>query len=207
MSPLLHSTNNLSLVLASGSATRRELLAGAGLSFEVMPPAVDEEEIKASLRAEQATAAQAAETLAELKALAVSRKRSGALVIGADQLLECDGEWFDKPVNRAEARAQLRRLSGRSHRLFTSVCLLQNGQRLWHHNAVVELAMRPLSEAFLDSYLDAAGDRILSSVGGYQLEGLGAQLFYRVNGDFFTVLGLPLLPLLEILRAQGVLPS
>jgi len=203
----LQSRESLSLILASGSPTRRDLLARAGLSFEVIPSPVDEEEAKGSLRAEGASVAQAAETLAELKALAVSRARPNALVIGADQLLECGGEWFDKPTDRLAALAQLRKLSGRSHRLFTAVCLLQGGRRLWHHNAVVELTMRSLSEPFLESYLEAAGNRILSSVGGYQLEGLGAQLFHRIDGDFFTVLGLPLLPLLEVLRARGVLPS
>ena len=207
MNGILQTRSSVPLVLASGSATRRKLLAAAGLSFEVIPPAVDETEVKASLRAASATASQAAETLAELKAHAVSYRRPEALVIGADQLLECDREWFDKPVDRADALAQLRRLSGQRHRLHTGVCLLRGSARLWHHNATVELTMRPLSEVFLQAYLDAAGDRVLSSVGGYQLEGLGAQLFHRIDGDFFCVLGLPLLPLLETLRAQGVLPS
>ena len=207
MSATLQGPDSVSLVLASGSATRRERLASAGLSFAVVPPAVDEAEMKVALRAEQATASQAAEALAELKALAVSRIRPDALVIGADQLLECEGAWFDKPTDVAAAFTQLRKLSGRKHSLHTGVCLLRDGKRLWHHNAVVQLTMRTLSDSFLEAYLEAAGDRVLSSVGGYHLDGLGAQLFQRVEGDFFSVLGLPLLPLLEILRAQGVLPS
>jgi len=195
------------LVLASGSPTRRRLLAEAGLRFEVAPAAVDEAEVKQSLAAEGASAAQAAETLAELKALAVSRSRPGSLVIGADQLLDCEGRWFDKPADHAAAAAQLRFLSGRRHSLRTAVCLLRDGTRLWHHNASATLTLRPLSEDFLEAYLDAAGAEVLGSVGAYRLEGHGAQLFSRVEGDFFTVLGLPLLPLLEILRAQGVLRS
>lgn len=194
-----------SLVLASASPTRRRLLAEAGLVFEALPAAVDEAEVKASLAGEGATAAQAAETLAELKALSVSRRRPGALVIGADQLLECEGRWFDKPADRAAAALQLRALSGRRHSLRTAVCLLRDGTRLWHHNATAVLTLRPLSDDFLEAYLEAAGAAVLGSVGAYQLEGLGAQLFSRVEGDFFTILGLPLLPLLEILRAQGVL--
>jgi len=194
------------LILASSSLARRELLARAGLSFEVVPPSVDEGEVKRSLLAEGAGATQAAESLAELKARSVSHKRRAALVIGADQLLECEGQWFDKPADRAAALKQLESLSGKRHSLHTSICLVCDQERLWHHNVVVHLTMRPLTESFLESYLDAAGEGILATVGAYQLEGLGAQLFHKVEGDFFSVLGLPLLPLLEVLRAQGVLP-
>jgi septum formation protein len=193
------------LILASTSATRQRLLREAGLGFDSQAPGVDEDAVKASLKSEQAGAAQIAETLAELKALRVSARRPEALVIGADQVLDCNGVLFDKPPNLAHARAQLQALRGKTHILATTVCVAQNGARLWHHNAQARLVMRPFSDAFLDDYLKAAGADVLGSVGVYRLEGLGAQLFSRIDGDFFTILGLPLLPLLDFLRGRGVL--
>lgn len=193
------------LVLASGSAARAKLLAEAGLRCEARPALVDEAEVKAALSAEGATAYHAAETLAELKAIRVARDAPGALVIGADQMLECDGEWFDKPADRAAAAQTLRSLSGRPHRLISAVCVVRDGERLWHHTEHATLFVRPLSGDFIEAYLDAAGDAALSSVGAYQLEGLGAQLFARIDGDYFAILGLPLLPLLDFLRGRGVL--
>src|SRR5690625_2789219 len=177
MSASLQSATSVSLILASASHTRRSLLASAGLSFEVVAPELDEAKAKASLRAESATAAQAAGALAELKAGPISQQHPDALVIGADQILECEGDWYDKPLDRAAALKQLRRLSGRTHSLHIGTCLLRDARRLWHHSACVRLTMRSLSDGFLESYLDAAGDRILASVGAYQLEGLGVQLF------------------------------
>ncbi len=194
------------VILASASPSRRALLENAGVPFAVEAAPVDEAEVKLALKAEQAPAAAAAETLAELKALHVSRRQPGALVIGADQMLECEGVWFDKPDSLAAARAQLEQLSGKSHSLIASVCVLKGGQRLWHHNEGARLQMRSLSPAFLDYYLNEVGEAAMSSVGAYHLEGLGAQLFHRVQGDYFTVLGLPLLPLLEFLRNHGVVP-
>ncbi|NIA71711.1 septum formation protein Maf [Pelagibius litoralis] len=195
------------LVLASGSATRRKVLAAAGVAFQVQAAAVDETAVKESLRAEGATAIQTAETLAELKAQRVAAKFPGALVIGADQMLSCNAVWFDKPVDSDHAAAHLRALSGKAHELSTAVCVVRNGARAWHHNAVARLTMRSLSDDFIETYLAAAGEAVLGSVGAYQLEGPGAQLFAEVEGDFFTVLGLPLLPLLDYLRANKVLPS
>lgn len=192
------------LILASASESRRGVLKRAGIPATVEPAAVDEQETKTSLRAAGASASQAAETLAELKAQRVARNRPGALVIGADQMLECEDAWFDKPRDRAEAAAQLRALSGRSHALLTSVCLVRDATRLWHHNAVARLTMRNLDEAFIEAYLDALGEAAYRSVGAYQIEGLGAQLFERIEGDHFAILGLPLLPLLAILREHGV---
>jgi len=194
------------VILASASRARRALLENAGVSFEVMAAPVDEAEVKQALRAEQASAAAVAETLAELKALHVSRRRPDALVIGADQMLECEGRWFDKPETLDEARAQLQALSGKTHSLLASVCVLRGSQRLWHHNEGARLLVRELSPEYLDYYLDAVGGAALTSVGGYQLEGLGAQLFARVQGDYFTILGLPLLALLDFLRNHGVVP-
>lgn len=196
-----------SVILASASKARFALLRAAGVPVAVEAAAVDEAELKASLRAARATAAAMAETLAELKAGRVSRRHPRQLVIGADQVLECDGIVFDKPADLSEARQQLLALRGRRHRLLSAVVLVRDGQRLWHHVGRADLAMRDFGEQFLDDYLHAAGDAALSSVGGYQIEGLGAQLFAGIDGDYFTILGLPLLPLLEILREHGVLPS
>lgn len=192
-------------VLASASRSRQQMLERAGVRVRVDPARIDESEIKAALIAEGASATQAAETLAEVKAAKVSARHPGALVIGADQILECAGRWFDKPVDRAEAAAHLRTLASQTHSLATSVCIFRDGTPLWHHNAVARLAMRPLSDPFIADYLAAMGEDALSTVGAYQIEGLGAQLFTDIEGDYFTILGLPLLPVLEFLRANGVL--
>jgi septum formation protein len=193
------------VVLASASRARLELLRRAGLNAHAEPAHVDEEEVKASLRAENAEAAVAAETLSELKAQKVSRRHPQALVIGADQILDCAGEWFDKPPDRRRAAADLRALSGKEHMLVTAVCVVHGGARLWHHRETARLTMRPLSEGFIEAYLDAVGADALGSVGAYQIEGLGAQLFSSVDGDYFSILGLPLLPLLEFLRNHGIM--
>jgi len=195
------------VILASASTTRCELLRHAGVPTTAVPAAIDEDEVKKALQADLATAPQAAETLAELKATKVSAKHGTALVLGADQVLECEGRWFDKPTDKAVAATQLRALSGKRHTLATAVCLMRGGTRLWHRNEVTHLTMRPLSDDFITGYLDAAGDDVLSTVGAYRLEGVGAQLFARVEGDFFAILGLPLLPVLDILRMHGVLPK
>lgn len=192
------------VVLASASRSRLGLLRCAGIDLRAEPARVDEAEVKASLLAEKAAATVAAETLAEFKARKVSRHEPGALVIGADQILECDGRWFDKPPDRAAAAEHLRALSGKTHALVTAACVVRDGIRIWHHGEAPQLTMRPFDEAFIESYLDTAGPGILQTVGAYQLEGLGAQLFSRVNGDYFTILGLPLLPLLGFLREHGV---
>ncbi|UKJ73877.1 Maf family protein [Azospirillum brasilense] len=193
------------VVLASGSRTRAEMLERAGVRVTLAPAAVDEEEIKLAARAEGAPVEDVAEALAELKAQRVTRKHLGALVIGADQMLECEGRWFDKPADRDAARAQLQDLRGKTHRLVSCAVVIRDGERLWHHVDRARLTMRPFSDAFLESYLNAAGDDVQGSVGAYHLEGLGAQLFHRVDGDFFTILGLPLLPLLGFLRVHGVI--
>jgi len=193
------------VVLASASESRRRLLRSAGVPFRAEASAVDEDEIKAALRAEGASAMQVAETLAELKARRIAHRHPGALIIGADQMLDCEGRWLDKPGTRAAAAEQLRALSGRAHALLTSVCLLRDEQRIWHHNAPARLVMRPLSEGFIEAYLDAVGEPALHGVGAYQIEGRGAQLFAQIEGDGFAIQGLPLLPLLEMLRQHGVL--
>jgi septum formation protein len=194
-----------SIILASGSTTRAAMLRAAGVAIEVVPARVDEDEMKRSLRLQGADPEQAAIALAELKALQVSRQRPGRLVLGADQLLDCEATWFDKPADRAAARAQLLSLRGRSHRLTSAAVLARDGARLWHRAEAARLTMRAFTDGFLDMYLDAAGPVLHGAVGAYQLEGLGAQMFQRIDGDFFVILGLPLLPVLDILREQGVL--
>jgi len=192
-----------SVVLASGSAVRARLLAAAGIAFETKPVAVDEGEIKIGLKAEKASPREAAEALAELKAQRVSRNHAGAFVIGADQILECQGVWFDKPEDRTGAAENLKALGGRSHDLIASVCIVRDGIVLWHHSDRATLHVRALNDEYIERYLDAAGEGALSSVGAYQFEGLGANLFTRIEGDYFTILGLPLLPLLDFLRGHG----
>lgn len=192
----------MTLILASGSATRRKMLEDAGVAIVVEKPRVDEEAVKAGLRAEGLKPREQADALAEVKALSVSRMRSG-LVLGADQMLALGDEAFDKPADRAEARAQLAALRGKTHALLTAAVIARDGQVIWRHVDTPKLTMRAFSDAFLDDYLDRVGEGALSSVGGYQLEGLGAQLFSRVDGDYFSVLGLPLMPLLSYLRDIG----
>jgi septum formation protein len=196
----------MTLILASASKSRANLLRAAGVSFDVVAANVDEEAVKDSLRAEGASAIRCAEVLAEFKAIKVSQGRPGELVIGADQMLECDGIWFDKPRDMAGAKAHLVALRGKTHVLPTSVAVALNGARIWHHNASPRLTARAYSDAFMDDYLAAAGDAVLSSVGAYQLEGRGSQLFSKIEGDFFTILGLPLLELLAFLREHNIVP-
>ena len=192
------------LVLASASKSRAHLLTAAGLTFDIVPAHADEDAVKAALRAEGATAAQCAETLAELKAVQVSQRVPGCLVIGGDQMLECDGVWFDKPKDMNGARAHLTAMRGKTHTLPTAIAVVQDGQVIWHHTATPRMTMRDFSDAFIEHYLANTGERILSSVGAYQVEGWGVQLFDRIDGDFSTILGVPLLPLLNFLREHQV---
>lgn len=192
------------LVLASASASRARLLRQAGLAFTVQPASIDEEEIKLSMRGEGAAAADVADMLAELKARRVSAPADPRFVIGADQMLVCEGEWFDKPVDKAAARAQLLKLRGRRHELISAVVICRNNGAIWRHRESAELFMRDFSEGFLDAYLAQAGNGILGSVGAYELEGLGVQLFRRIQGDFFTILGLPMIALLDFLREHRI---
>jgi septum formation protein len=190
------------LVLASASAARAAILENAGFRVTRVPAAIDEDEVKAAFRREGGDAATCATALATAKAERISRRHRGALVVGADQMLVCGDVWFDKPPDLDHARAQLVALRGRTHELVTAAVVFRDGADLWHHVARARLTMRPFSDAFLDEYLAAAGERVLGSVGAYQLEGLGVHLFSRIEGDYFTILGLPLLPLLDFLRAQ-----
>ena len=195
------------LVLASSSRTRARMLQAAGVAIEIAAPAIDEPELMASLRESGAAVDRAAEVLAEMKAKRVATRFPGRFVLGCDQMLECEGVWLDKARSRDHAREQLQMLRGRPHHLITSAVLVRDEQRLWHHTDKADMRFRDFSDAFLDEYLAAAGPDILEAVGGYQLEGLGAQLFERIHGDFFTILGLPLLPVLQVLRTHGLLRS
>jgi len=195
------------LILASASTARAAMLQAAGVPIETVPARVDEDGMKLSLRQHGADPATVAVALAELKALQVSRSRPGRLVLGADQMLDCEGVWLDKPQDRDGAREQLEYLRGKTHRLTSAAVLAQDGIRLWHHADAARLTMREFTDDFLEGYLDQAGTAILGAVGAYQLEGLGAQMFRAIDGDFFVILGLPLLPVLDILREQGLLPG
>lgn len=194
------------VILASGSASRRALLAGAGVEAEAVRPNVDEEAAKRAMRAEGISVREQAMQLAELKAVKVSTQRDG-LVIGGDQMLALEERAFDKPPTMDDAAVTLRALSGKTHTLETAIVIAENGEPVWRHLARLKLTIRPLSEDYISGYLERAGEDILSTVGAYQLEGIGAQLFSKIEGDYFSILGLPLLPLLDYLRIRGVIPS
>ena len=191
------------LVLASKSAARATLLAAAGIAVEVLPADIDERGIEAKASAQEAGAAAA--LLAREKARAVAALRPGRLVLGADQTLALGTRRFSKPADRAAAEEQLRALRGKTHALHSALAVMRDGQVLFEHADAARLTMRSFSDNFLRQYLDAAGDAVTASVGGYQLEKPGIQLFERVEGDYFTILGLPLLPLLDFLRREHCL--
>lgn len=196
-----------SIVLASASVTRQKMLAAAGLSAISDAAHVDESAVKAAMARQGATARDVATALAEMKARQVSGRHPGALVIGADQILECEGRMYDKPSSLAAARLQLLGLRGRTHVLVSAAIVVQDGRRLWHETAEAQLTVRAFSDEFLDDYLTRLGEDVCRSVGAYQLEGLGVQLFSKIDGDFFTILGMPLLPLLSYLRGNGAVLS
>tara|TARA_R110002072_G_scaffold33205_8_gene100563 strand:+ start:582 stop:1226 length:645 start_codon:yes stop_codon:yes gene_type:complete len=196
------------IVLASASITRRRLLEGAGVPHVIEASRVDEDEIKTSLRAEGAPGSDIAEVLAEAKAVYVGRKHPDKMVLGADQVLECDGRTFDKPVDREDALGQLQALRGKRHSLISYAVIVRGGGRIWQAVDRATLEVRAdASDDFLNAYLDAAGSDAFNGPGGYRIESLGAQLFSRVDGSHFTILGLPLLALLDYLRANGVLET
>ena len=194
------------IILASTSRARREMLAAAGVAFTVEAADVDEPAIRKTLLAAKsaATPPQIADALARAKAEDVSQRHKGSLVIGGDQVLALGTELLTKAKDEAAARATLKKLRGMTHELHSAVALAVDGRVLWTHTGTARLKMRDFSDAFLEEYLTRAGDRIGQSVGAYELEGLGVQLFDKIEGDYFTILGLPLLPLLAELRAHGM---
>lgn len=197
------------LILASGSATRRAMLQAAGIVFDVVPADVDEPAVRHALLAENsnATPVEIAQALAAAKSKDVSRRNPGAIVIGSDQVLDCDGEIFSKPDGIAGVRATLEKLSNRTHSLHAAVALSCAGRVTWAACDSARLTMRRLSPSFIDGYVARTGGSVCQSVGAYQIEGYGIQLFDRVDGDHFTILGMPLLPLLGELRAKGALAT
>ena len=191
------------LILASQSAIRLELLRNAGLKVRAVQPQVDETAIKARCRDAGNSTEQASVLLALAKSRGVSSNEPNALVVGADQILDFEGDWLDKPRNRADAEDQLRRLSDHTHRLVTGICLVRSEEEVWRHSEAATLSMVALDEPAIDRYLDAVGDNAYDSVGAYQIERHGIGLFRYISGDHFSILGLPLLPLIHALRARG----
>lgn len=195
----------LPLILASQSPFRAALLKNAGIQFTSQKSNVDERAVEAPLYETGATPEDVALILAEAKAEEVSERFSHSLIIGCDQTLSLDGEIFHKPADMDGARRHLLALSGKTHQLNSAVVLVQNGQTLWRHVSVANMTMRHLEPAFIGRHLARVGDIALSSVGAYQIEGEGVQLFDKIDGDYFTIVGLPLLPLLKELRARGII--
>jgi septum formation protein len=195
--------NSAPLVLASRSVARRTLLEAAGIPIALCPADIDERGLEARARLQDPAAV--ATLLAREKAAFVAKSHPGRLVLGADQTLALAAQRFSKPADRSAARAQIKALAGRTHALHAAVAFVQDDAVLFTHVETARMTMRPFTDEFLDRYLDAVGDAALTSVGGYQLEGLGVQLFERIDGDYFTILGLPLLRALDFLRRHGCL--
>ncbi len=191
------------LVLASASPTRKTLLERAGIPLTSEAPVVDEEAVRRAFAADGRDAAALTSALAEQKARPIAARHPGAIVLGADQILDAAGRWFGKPADRAEARGQLEALQEGAHELVTAVCLVCDGKVLWHYVDRSRLVMRALTGEAIERYLDEVGEAAFASVGAYQLDGAGARLFSRTEGDYFAILGLPLLPVLEALRRYG----
>ncbi len=196
------------LVLASRSRARQAMLAAAGIPFEAMAPNVDEEALREGLQADGVTARNLADALAEAKAVRLSGRIGSGMVLGADQILALDdGTMLNKPADKAEAKAHLMRMSGSKHKLFSAAAIAEQGSIVWRHVDIATMTVRKLGEEFVDRYVDSEWDQIRHCVGCYEIEGRGAQLFADIKGSQFTIMGLPLLHLLDYLRIRGVMPS
>jgi septum formation protein len=195
------------LILASESASRKAMLSAAGVPFTAVAAHIDETAILQSMLAERASPRDIADALAELKALKISRNAPGVLVLGGDQMLECDGRLYEKARTIAEARETLLALRGKKHKLISAAVIARDGAAIWRHIDDATLTMRDFSGAFLDEYMSKAGSILTSGVGAYESEGLGLQLFSSIRGDSYTIRGMPLLPILEALRNHGVIPA
>ena len=197
----------MNLILASASPTRQAMLRAAGVSFTISPASLDETGLMKDLAADGADAVAVAAALAEQKAILVSRRMPHMTVLGGDSVLSLGSEILGKSHNLMALKALLQKMSGRSHDLVSSAALARDGHVFWHHTERVRMTVRHLSERFIDAYLAQEGEALLGSVGGYRFEGRGAQLFERVEGDYFSILGMPLLPVLAELRALGLLET
>lgn len=195
---------HIPLILASASSSRKEMLTAAGLEFKAVPAEVDEEELKRAALAENIPPPDAATMIAEMKAQKISARHPNAFVLGADQLLVCQDDWYSKPKSEAEAKASLHRLAGRSHELVTAAVIYQASRRIWHHIETPKISIRPLTETEISAYINAMGEDIYRTPGVYLMEGLGAQIISKISGCPYAVLGLPLLALLEFLREHGL---
>ena len=195
------------IILASASRSRAAMLVASGLKIKIEPADINEASVKDACLSEGRNVDYVAALLARKKAELISGRNRGAFVIGADQMLDCGGTWFDKPIDLASAAKTLRAIRGRCHDLVTSVSVVQNEKEIWHKTERATLQVREFSDNFIEQYLQNVGELALTSVGAYQLEGQGAQLFEKIEGNYFTILGLPLLPLLSFLRAQNLILS
>ena len=195
----------LPVVLASASATRAAVLKGAGVGFSIHAAQIDEDSVKHSMHSANRSALDTAQALSDLKASQVSLGYPEALVIGGDQMLVCSDTWFDKPRDLATAREQLCLLRGRAHELLTAISVARGGAVIWRFSVTSELVMRCFSDEFLDSYVELEREHACNSVGGYRLEGLGVQLFSKINGEYYDILGMPLISLLNFLREHGAI--
>ncbi len=194
------------IILASGSPFRKQLMEAAGLAFTAEPARIDEREIEAPLVAGGASPEAVATALAKAKAEDVARRNPQAFVIGSDQVMSMDGRLFHKCTSVEMAREQLRSMRGKTHRLSSAISIVRNGEEIWRHISVADLTFRRFTDSFLASYIANAGEKVLLTVGAYSYEGLGQQLFEKVEGDFFTIIGLPMLPLLAALRDLTIIP-
>lgn len=200
--------NDMPLILASKSQARRAMLVAAGVAVEAVAPNLDEESLKDGLKSEGVTARNLADALAEAKAVRLSRRAGPGMVLGADQVLALDdGTMLDKPVDPADAMAHLKLMSGKKHKLFSAAVIAEQGIPVWRHIDIATLSVRPLSDAFIEQYVEAEWDNIRHCVGCYEIEGRGVQLFSAINGSQFTIMGLPLVHLLDYLRIRGILTS
>lgn len=194
------------LILASGSPFRKQLMEAAGLTFDAEPARIDEREIEAPLILSGATPDVVAVALAKAKAQDVANRNTQAYVIGSDQVMSMDGRLFHKCTSVEMAREQLWSMRGKTHRLSSAISIVRQGEEVWNHVSIADLTFRDFTETFLDSYIANAGSKVLLTVGAYSYEGLGQQLFEKVEGDFFTIIGLPMLPLLAALRYLAIIP-
>jgi septum formation protein len=193
------------LILASASKSRSDLLKGAGLDIKAIPSHVDEDILKQHALSQDWSVEKTALYLAKAKAESISQQFPDALVLGCDQMMDCEGVWFDKPTSLDGAKAQLKALRGKTHRLISSVCVIKDKECQWTHSQFAELEMRDFSDEFLEDYINQVGEDALTTVGAYRLESQGVQLFSRIEGDYFTILGLPLLACLSYFRSMGII--